>query len=139
MPTGYVITRPSGQGVVVQNKTRVYTRYANKENSKKVDDGSFAIPNDEKTLNTFAFKYFKTPKRGDHDAQLYFLMTSLLLLATSLIIVSSCGCLFYFLIKSVARIQHRIVNGRGGAQGGSDDEDLDRSAAARRQRREDAF
>lgn len=47
-----------------------------------------------------AFKYFRIPKK-DHDAQLYFFMISLLLLATSILVVSSCGCLFYFLIKTL--------------------------------------
>jgi hypothetical protein len=86
--------------------TRVYTRYANKDTSKKVEDaGGNLPPPEEKGLNTLAFKYFKYPKRGDHDAQFVFFMTCLLLLATSLIIVASCGCLFYFMMKSIIAMQ----------------------------------
>jgi hypothetical protein len=62
---------------------------------------------DDKTLTTLAFKYFKVPKH-ERDSQFYFFMTSLLLLATSVILVSTCSCLFYFLIKSAVGVQQRL-------------------------------
>jgi hypothetical protein len=52
-------------------------------------------------LNTLAFKLLKTPKRDNKNEQLYFFLISLLILATAIIIVSSCGCLIFFLIKTM--------------------------------------
>lgn len=52
-------------------------------------------------LNTLAFKLLKTPKRDNKNEQLYFFLISLLILATAIIIVSSCGCLIFFLIKNM--------------------------------------
>jgi hypothetical protein len=52
-------------------------------------------------LNTLAFKLLKTPKRDNKNEQLYFFLVSLLILATAIIIVASCGCLFFFIIKTL--------------------------------------
>jgi len=94
IPSGgnYVVTRTHDKAV--SNTTRVYTRYAS---------GDKLEPEDDKSLDYLAFKYFKIPKH-DRDAQLKFFMMSLLLLATSILIVSSCGCLFFYLFSSIVKM-----------------------------------
>ena len=94
IPSGgnYVVTRTHDKAV--SNTTRVYTRYASGEKLE---------PEDDKSLDSLAFKYFKIPKH-DRDAQLKFFMMSLLLLATSILIVSSCGCLFFYLFSSIVKM-----------------------------------
>ena len=49
---------------------------------------------------SLALKYFRIPKSGK-DAQFYFFLSTVLLLATCLTIIASCGCLFYFMFKNM--------------------------------------
>ncbi len=66
IPSGYVITKANE--IKGNNNTRVYTKYANQDNSKKVELGKRSFDTgselDDKTLNTLAFKYFRFPKRN---------------------------------------------------------------------------
>lgn len=95
----YVVTRTHNDKTVA-NTTRVITRYASGDKLETEDDRS---------LDSLAFKYFKIPKH-DRDAQLKFFMLSMLLLATSILIVSSCGCLFFYLFSSIVKMQQRMVH-----------------------------
>eukprot|EP00347_Sterkiella_histriomuscorum_P003981 403362201 len=77
------------------SQTKTYEQYAKKNDG--FDDQSLPL------------RYLKIPKR-DRDAQFYFFLSTLLLLATTITIISSCGCLFYFLLKNLVSMQERMVD-----------------------------
>ncbi|CDW85725.1 UNKNOWN [Stylonychia lemnae] len=91
IPKAYTASNPSARKST--NQTQQYEKYAKREDAYEKSD---SLP----------LKYLKIPKR-DRDAQFYFFLSTLLLLATTVTIISSCGCLFYFFLKNLIGLQSR--------------------------------
>ena len=89
--SGYFLRKRKGRkGKVDTSRYRKSVHVYKNTDDSAADDSKYSLP----------LRYLKIPKRGT-DAQYYFLLSSLLLLATTITIVSSCGCLFYFMFKGM--------------------------------------
>ena len=95
-----LVSSPSSNTSSSSNQTKTYNLYA-------APAGNFSQSD---IINSLPLKSFKLPKR-DKDAQFYFFLSTLLLLATTITIISSCGCLFYFMLKTMVSMQQRMVFG----------------------------